>query len=157
MSLLQEFNSYNSLGQSQFSQYYTLPSSYVPAGLPSSDEHGTGVGVAEYSAEKSEQAASAGLPPRGRNPPSAHFNVFHAAGCEERSSANLRLSTADASPPESLPAGAALPASVAPPTGARDQDEVGRRNSVGKAKGKGKKSDSSPPAENDLEVNRAAD
>ncbi|XP_075868368.1 protein phosphatase EYA3 isoform X2 [Nelusetta ayraudi] len=117
----QEFNSYNSLGQSQFSQYYTLPSSYVPAGLPSSDEHGTGVGVAEYSAEKSEQAASAGLPPR------------------------------DASPPESLPAGAALPASVAPPTGARDQDEVGRRNSVGKAKGKGKKSDSSPPAENDLE------
>lgn len=62
---LQEFSSYNSLGQSQFSQYYTLPSSYVPAGLPSSDDHGTGVGVAEYSAVKSEQAASAGLPPRG--------------------------------------------------------------------------------------------
>uniref|UniRef100_A0A671Z3A0 Eyes absent homolog n=1 Tax=Sparus aurata TaxID=8175 RepID=A0A671Z3A0_SPAAU len=57
----------------------------------------------------------------------------------------------DASPPESLPAGAALPASVALPAGARDQDEVGRRNSVGKAKGKGKKSDNSPPTESDLE------
>lgn len=58
----------------------------------------------------------------------------------------------DASPPENLPAGAALPTSVALPAGARDQDEVGRRNSVGKAKGKGKKSDSSPPTESDLEV-----
>uniref|UniRef100_A0A674NC86 Eyes absent homolog n=1 Tax=Takifugu rubripes TaxID=31033 RepID=A0A674NC86_TAKRU len=62
---LQEF-SYSSLGQNQFSQYYTaLPPSYVPAGLPSSDDHSTGLGVAEYSAVKSEQAASAGLPPRG--------------------------------------------------------------------------------------------
>uniref|UniRef100_A0A3Q3WZ77 Eyes absent homolog n=1 Tax=Mola mola TaxID=94237 RepID=A0A3Q3WZ77_MOLML len=50
-----------------------------------------------------------------------------------------------------LPAGAALPTSVVLPTGARDQDEVGRRNSVGKAKGKGKKSDNSPAAESDLE------
>ena len=63
--LPQEFGSYNSLGQSQFSQYYTLPPSYVPAGLPSSDEHSAGVGVAGYSAVKSEEAASAGLPPRG--------------------------------------------------------------------------------------------
>ncbi|XP_040908727.1 eyes absent homolog 3 isoform X3 [Toxotes jaculatrix] len=117
----QEFSSYNSLGQSQFSQYYTLPPNYVPAGLPSSDEQGAGAGVAGYSAVKSEEAASAGLPPR------------------------------DASPPENLPAGAALPTSVALPAGARDQDEVGRRNSVGKAKGKGKKSDSSPPADSDLE------
>uniref|UniRef100_A0A8C4E252 Eyes absent homolog n=1 Tax=Dicentrarchus labrax TaxID=13489 RepID=A0A8C4E252_DICLA len=117
----QEFSSYNSLGQSQFSQYYSLPPSYVPAGLPSSDDHSAGVGVAGYSAVKSEQAASAGLPPR------------------------------DASPPENLPAGAALPTSVVLPTGARDQDEVGRRNSVGKAKGKAKKSDNSPPAESDLE------
>ncbi|XP_038580829.1 eyes absent homolog 3 [Micropterus salmoides] len=117
----QEFSSYNSLGQSQFSQYYALPPSYVPAGLPSSDDHGAVVGMAGYSAVKSEQAASAGLPPR------------------------------DASPPENLPAGAALPTSVALPTGARDQDEVGRRNSVGKAKGKGKKSDNSPPTESDLE------
>uniref|UniRef100_A0A8C4E6D4 Eyes absent homolog n=1 Tax=Dicentrarchus labrax TaxID=13489 RepID=A0A8C4E6D4_DICLA len=60
-----EFSSYNSLGQSQFSQYYSLPPSYVPAGLPSSDDHSAGVGVAGYSAVKSEQAASAGLPPRG--------------------------------------------------------------------------------------------
>uniref|UniRef100_A0A671Z2P9 Eyes absent homolog n=1 Tax=Sparus aurata TaxID=8175 RepID=A0A671Z2P9_SPAAU len=116
-----EFSSYNSLAQNQFSQYYALPPSYVPAGLPSSDDQGAGVGAAGYSAVKSEQAASAGLPPR------------------------------DASPPESLPAGAALPASVALPAGARDQDEVGRRNSVGKAKGKGKKSDNSPPTESDLE------
>ncbi|TWW65816.1 Eyes absent -like protein 3 [Takifugu flavidus] len=109
--------SYSSLGQNQFSQYYTaLPPSYVPAGLPSSDDHSTGLGVAEYSAVKSEQAASAGLPPR-----------------------------------ETLPAGAALPAGLAPPPGAREQDEVGRRNSVGKAKGKGRKCDSSPAAENDLE------
>ncbi|KAM9339990.1 protein phosphatase EYA3 [Symphorus nematophorus] len=117
----QEFSSYNSLGQSQFSQYYALPPSYVPAGLPSSDDHGAGVGVAGYSAVKSEQAASAGLPPR------------------------------DASPPENLPAGAALPTGIALPAGARDQDEVGRRNPVGKAKGKGKKSDNSPPTDSDLE------
>lgn len=62
---LQEFSSYNSLGQSQFSQYYALPPSYVPAGLASSDEQGAGVGVAGYSAVKSEEATSAGLPPRG--------------------------------------------------------------------------------------------
>ncbi|KAL6099439.1 eya3 [Pungitius sinensis] len=117
----QEFSGYNSLGQNQFSQYYTLPPSYVPAGLPSSDDHGAGVGTAGYSAVKSEEAASAGLPPR------------------------------DASPPENLPAGAALPTSVGVPAGARDQDEVGRRNSVGKAKGKGKRSDSSSPADSDLE------
>ncbi|XP_065325994.1 eyes absent homolog 3-like [Pelmatolapia mariae] len=116
-----DFSSYNSLGQSQFSQYYTLPPSYVPAGLPNSDEHGGGAGVDGYSAVKSEEAASAGLPPR------------------------------DASPPENLPVCAALPTTVAVPAGARDQDEVGRRNSVGKAKGKGKKSDNSPPAESDLE------
>ncbi|XP_077447182.1 protein phosphatase EYA3 isoform X2 [Stigmatopora argus] len=114
---LQEFSGYNSLGQSQFSQYYSLPSSYAPAGLPSGDDHGG----AAYSAVKSEEAASAGLPPR------------------------------DASPPENLPAGAALPTSVNQPAGARDQDEVGRRNSMGKAKGKAKKCDSAPPTENDLE------
>ncbi|XP_026156941.1 protein phosphatase EYA3 isoform X2 [Mastacembelus armatus] len=115
----QEFSSYNSLGQSQFAQYYTLPPSYVPAGLPSSDEHG--VGVAGYSSVKSEEAASAGLPP------------------------------GDVSPAENLPAGAALPTSVALPVAAREQDEVGRRNSVGKAKGKGKKTDNSPPTDSDLE------
>ncbi|KAK9526557.1 hypothetical protein VZT92_015249 [Zoarces viviparus] len=117
----QEFSGYNSLGQNQFSQYYALPPSYVAAGLPSSEDHGPGAGAAGYSAVKSEEAASAGLPPR------------------------------DASPPENLPAGAALPTSVGVPAGARDQDEVGRRNSVGKAKGKGKRSDSSPPADSDLE------
>uniref|UniRef100_A0A8C5HSR2 Eyes absent homolog n=1 Tax=Gouania willdenowi TaxID=441366 RepID=A0A8C5HSR2_GOUWI len=108
-----EFTSFNSLGQTQFSQYYALPTSYMPAALPSADEHSTG--VAGYSASKSEEAAPAGLPPR------------------------------DASPPESLPAGAALP------QGVKDQDEVGRRNSVGKSKGKAKKSESSTPADSDLE------
>uniref|UniRef100_A0A8C5NE26 Eyes absent homolog n=1 Tax=Gouania willdenowi TaxID=441366 RepID=A0A8C5NE26_GOUWI len=44
-----------------------------------------------------------------------------------------------------LPAGAALP------QGVKDQDEVGRRNSVGKSKGKAKKSESSTPADSDLE------
>uniref|UniRef100_A0A3Q2YXT2 Eyes absent homolog n=1 Tax=Hippocampus comes TaxID=109280 RepID=A0A3Q2YXT2_HIPCM len=116
-----DFSSYNSLGQSQFSQYYNLPASYVPAGLPNSDDHGAAVGGAVYSAVKSEEAASAALPPR------------------------------DASPSENVPAGAALPTNVSHPAGARDQDEVGRRNSMGKAKGKAKKCDSSPPTENDLE------
>uniref|UniRef100_A0A8C6P6J8 Eyes absent homolog n=1 Tax=Nothobranchius furzeri TaxID=105023 RepID=A0A8C6P6J8_NOTFU len=52
----------------------------------------------------------------------------------------------DALPPENLPAGAALPTGAA-----RDQDELSRRSSVGKAKGKAKKSDSSLPADSDLE------
>lgn len=56
------------------------------------------------------------------------------------------------SSPENLPAGAALSTSVSLPAGAREQDEVGHRNSVGKAKGKGKKSDNSPAADSDLEV-----
>lgn len=68
LQTLQEFSSYNSLGQNQFSQYYSaLPPSYVPAGLPSSEDHGTGLGGPEYSAVKSEQAAPAGLPPRGED------------------------------------------------------------------------------------------
>ncbi|MED6289328.1 hypothetical protein CHARACLAT_001706 [Characodon lateralis] len=112
----QDFSSYSSLGQTQFSQYYQLPPNYTPAGLTSSDEHSAGAGVAGYSAVKSEEAAPAGLPPR------------------------------DASPPENLPAAAALPTG-----GARDQEEAGRRNSVGKSKGKAKKSESSSPASSDLE------
>ncbi|XP_075995394.1 protein phosphatase EYA3 isoform X1 [Genypterus blacodes] len=111
----QEFSSYNNLGQNQFSQYYALPPSYVPAGLPSTDNHAANVGVAGYSAVKSEEAPPAALPTR------------------------------DASPQENLPAGVSLPA------GTRDHDEVGRRNSVGKAKGKGKKLENSPPADSDLE------
>uniref|UniRef100_A0A3B3WXL4 Eyes absent homolog n=1 Tax=Poecilia mexicana TaxID=48701 RepID=A0A3B3WXL4_9TELE len=111
-SFLQEFSSYGSLGQNQFSQYYHLPPNYTSSTPPSADEHGsgTGAGAVGYSAVKSEEAASAGPP------------------------------TGDASPPENPPAG-----------GARDQDEVGRRNSVGKSKAKAKKSDGSPPASSDLE------
>ncbi|KAF7660035.1 hypothetical protein LDENG_00289390 [Lucifuga dentata] len=117
----QEFGGYNSVGQSQFSQYYALPPSYVPAGLPSTDEHAATVGVGGYSAVKSEDTPPATLPTR------------------------------DASPQESLPAGVAVPTGVSVPTGTRDHDEVGRRNSVGKAKGKAKKSDNCPPADSDLE------
>ncbi|XP_015257564.1 PREDICTED: eyes absent homolog 3-like isoform X3 [Cyprinodon variegatus] len=112
----QDFSSYSSLGQAQFSQYYQLPTSYTPAGLTSADEHGTAAGVGGFSAVKSEEAASAGLPP------------------------------GDASPPENLPAAAALPTG-----GARDQEDVAPRNSVGKSKAKAKKSENSAPAGGDLE------
>uniref|UniRef100_A0A672Z581 Eyes absent homolog n=1 Tax=Sphaeramia orbicularis TaxID=375764 RepID=A0A672Z581_9TELE len=57
----------------------------------------------------------------------------------------------DTSPPENLPAAAALPTGVALPAGPRDQDEVARRNAVGKSKGKGKKTDNCPPTDSDLE------
>ncbi|XP_010871427.1 eyes absent homolog 3 isoform X1 [Esox lucius] len=116
----QEFTGYNSLGQ--LPQYYTPHPSYAPAGLPSSDENGSVVGVAGYPAIKTEGIASAGLP-----------------------------STTEVSPRENLPTGIALPTGVALPTGARDQEEAGRRNSAGKAKGKAKKSDSNQPTDNDLE------
>ncbi|XP_056154895.1 eyes absent homolog 3 [Lampris incognitus] len=109
----QEFNNYNSLGQSQFSQYYAPLPSYVPTGLPNSDGHGASVGVTGYPGIKSENTASAVLP--------------------------------DANPQENLPTGVALP------TGAREHDEAGPRYSVGKSKGKAKKSDSSPPTDSDLE------
>ncbi|XP_069372891.1 eyes absent homolog 3 isoform X4 [Paralichthys olivaceus] len=78
----QEFSSYNSLGQSQFSQYYTLPPSYVPAGLASSDEQGAG--VAGYSAVKSEEAASAGLPPRENLPVGAALPISVALPADAR-------------------------------------------------------------------------
>uniref|UniRef100_A0A671N8V5 Eyes absent homolog n=1 Tax=Sinocyclocheilus anshuiensis TaxID=1608454 RepID=A0A671N8V5_9TELE len=59
---LSEFSSYNSLGQSQFSQYYVPPPSYLSAGLPSSDREGAGVVAPEYPAIKTEGSASANLP-----------------------------------------------------------------------------------------------
>uniref|UniRef100_A0A8C2PXB4 Eyes absent homolog n=1 Tax=Cyprinus carpio TaxID=7962 RepID=A0A8C2PXB4_CYPCA len=117
-----EFSSYNSLGQSQFSQYYTPPPSYLSAGLPSSDRDGTGVVAPEYPAIKTEGSASANLP-----------------------------DTTDASPGVTIPTGVALPAGMALPTGARDQDETNPRNPPGKAKGKAKKSDGSQSTDNDLE------
>ncbi|KAM4630106.1 protein phosphatase EYA3 [Polymixia lowei] len=107
---------------SQFSQYYAPPPSYAPAGLPNSDGHGASVGVAGYPAVKSENTTSAGLP-----------------------------SVTDTSPRENLPTGIALPTGMALPTGARDLEDAGRRNSVGKAKGKAKKTDSCPSTDNDLE------
>ena len=62
--LLQEFSSYNvnSLGQTQFPQYYAPPLSYLPAGLPNSEENGSSMGVAGYPAIKTEGSALAGLP-----------------------------------------------------------------------------------------------
>ena len=58
----------------------------------------------------------------------------------------------DAPPQENLPPGIALPAGVALPTGARELDDAGRRNSVGKAKGKAKKPEGCPSTDSDLEV-----
>ncbi|XP_065149965.1 eyes absent homolog 3 isoform X3 [Paramisgurnus dabryanus] len=118
----QEFTNYNSLGQSQFSQYYVPPSSYLSAGLPSSDRDGAGVVAPGYPAIKTEGSASADLP-----------------------------NTTDESPGVTLPTGVALPAGMALPTGARDQDESSRKNPASKAKGKAKKSDSSQSTDNDLE------
>ncbi|XP_055075460.1 eyes absent homolog 3 isoform X3 [Misgurnus anguillicaudatus] len=118
----QEFTNYNSLGQSQFSQYYVPPSSFLSAGLPSSDRDGAGVVAPGYPAIKTEGSASADLP-----------------------------NTTDESPGVTLPTGVALPAGMALPTGARDQDESSRKNPASKAKGKAKKSDSSQSTDNDLE------
>ncbi|KAF3834320.1 hypothetical protein F7725_025524 [Dissostichus mawsoni] len=84
------------------------------------------LGAAGYSAIKSEQAASAGLPPRD-------FPILRCV------------------PSREPPSWGSPPQQCGPPPGARDQDEVGRRNSVGKSKGKGKRPDSSPPADTDLE------
>lgn len=99
----QEFSSYTSLGQNQFSQYYPLPPSYTPAGLPGADEHGTGTGagVAGYSAVKSEEDAPAGLPPR------------------------------DASPPDSLPAGGAREQEEAAPRNAVGKSKAKAKKSDG--------------------------
>ncbi|XP_051519953.1 eyes absent homolog 3-like isoform X2 [Myxocyprinus asiaticus] len=118
----QEFSSYNSLSQSQFSQYYVPPPSYLPAGLPSSDRDGAGVVAPGYPAIKTEGSASADLP-----------------------------NTTDASPGVTLPTDVALPAGMALPTGAQDQDEPNRKNPPGKSKGKAKKSEGSPSIDNDLE------
>lgn len=118
----QEFTSYNSVGQNQFSQYYVPPPSYMSAGLPSTDREGAGVVAPGYPAIKTEGSASANLP-----------------------------NTTDASPGVTLPTGVALPAGMALPTGARDQDEPNRKNPAGKAKGKAKKSDGSQSTDNDLE------
>ncbi|XP_056335138.1 eyes absent homolog 3 isoform X4 [Danio aesculapii] len=118
----QEFTSYNSVGQNQFSQYYVPPPSYMSAGLPSTDRDGAGVVAPGYPAIKTEGSASANLP-----------------------------NTTDASPGVTLPTGVALPAGMALPTGARDQDEPNRKNPAGKAKGKAKKSDGSQSTDNDLE------
>ncbi|XP_077052594.1 protein phosphatase EYA3 isoform X4 [Siphateles boraxobius] len=118
----QEFSNYNSLGQSQFSQYYVPPPSYLSPGLPSNDRDGAGVVAPGYPAIKTEGSASANLP-----------------------------NTTDASPGVTLPTGVALPAGMALPTGAQDQDEPNRKNTPSKAKGKAKKPDGSQSTDNDLE------
>ncbi|XP_067282631.1 eyes absent homolog 3 isoform X5 [Pseudorasbora parva] len=118
----QEFSNYNSLSQSQFSQYYVPPPSYLSAGLPSNDRDGAGVVAPGYPAIKTEGSASANLP-----------------------------NTTDASPGVTLPTGVALPAGMALPTGAQDQDEPNRKNPPSKAKGKAKKPDGSQSTDNDLE------
>ncbi|XP_060760562.1 eyes absent homolog 3 isoform X1 [Neoarius graeffei] len=58
----QDFSSYNSLGQNQFSQYYVPPNSYLPPAPPSSQEDGENVSVPPYTPVKTETSASTGLP-----------------------------------------------------------------------------------------------
>ncbi|XP_053493991.1 eyes absent homolog 3 isoform X2 [Ictalurus furcatus] len=58
----QEFSSYNSLGQNQFSQYYVPPNSYLPPAPPSSEADGDDVSVPPYTPVKTETSASTGLP-----------------------------------------------------------------------------------------------
>ncbi|XP_027033674.1 eyes absent homolog 3 isoform X4 [Tachysurus fulvidraco] len=57
----QDFSSYNSLGQNQFSQYYVPPNSYLPPAPPSSDADGDDVSVPPYTPVKTETSASTGL------------------------------------------------------------------------------------------------
>ncbi|XP_036421864.1 eyes absent homolog 3 isoform X3 [Colossoma macropomum] len=118
----QDFSSYNSLGQNQFPQYYAPPPSYLPAAPPSSEGDGAGVVDPNYTAVKTENSASAGLP-----------------------------SATATSPDVTLTASASLPAGAPLSAAARDQDESARRNPPSKAKGKAKKPDSSQSADNDLE------
>ncbi|XP_017538076.1 eyes absent homolog 3 isoform X3 [Pygocentrus nattereri] len=118
----QDFSSYNSLGQNQFPQYYSPPPSYLSAAPPSSEEDGAGEVDPNYTAVKTENSASAGLP-----------------------------STPAASPDVTLTASASQPAGAPLSAAARDQDESARRNAPSKAKGKAKKTDSSQSPENDLE------
>ncbi|XP_059899515.1 eyes absent homolog 3 isoform X3 [Gadus macrocephalus] len=117
----QEFSSYSSLGPQAQFSQYYAP---LPGYAPPGLPSGDshGAGVAGYPAVKSESAVSAGLP-----------------------------SNTDAPPQENLPPGIALPAGLALPTGARELEDAGRRNSVGKAKGKAKKPDGCPSTDSDLE------
>ncbi|XP_066530556.1 eyes absent homolog 3 isoform X1 [Hoplias malabaricus] len=118
----QDFSNYNSLGQSQFPQYYTPPPSYLSSAPPSNEGDGAGVVVPNYTAVKTEESASTGLP-----------------------------STTATSPDVALPASASLPAAAPLSTAAHEQDENARRSLPSKSKGKGKKPDSSQATDNDLE------
>ncbi|KAL7829270.1 hypothetical protein AOLI_G00301550 [Acnodon oligacanthus] len=118
----QDFSSYNSLGQNQFPQYYSPPPNYLAAAPPSSEGDGAGVVDPNYTAVKTENSASAGLP-----------------------------STPATSPDVTLTASVSLPAGAPLSAAARDQDESARRNPPSKAKGKAKKPDSSQSPDNDLE------
>ncbi|XP_062865625.1 eyes absent homolog 3 isoform X3 [Trichomycterus rosablanca] len=58
----QDFSSYNSLGQNQFSQYYPSPHSYLPPAPPSIDGDAGNAATPPYQALKSEDGASTGVP-----------------------------------------------------------------------------------------------
>ncbi|KAF5892416.1 eyes absent 3 isoform X1, partial [Clarias magur] len=58
----QDFSSYNSLGQNQFSQYYVPPNSYLSPAPPSSETDGDNVSAPPYTPIKTENNASTGLP-----------------------------------------------------------------------------------------------
>nr|XP_015204070.1 PREDICTED: eyes absent homolog 3 isoform X2 [Lepisosteus oculatus]XP_015204071.1 PREDICTED: eyes absent homolog 3 isoform X2 [Lepisosteus oculatus] len=81
---------------------------------------------------------SAGMPNNSGGTESVNVAGYPSMKTDSPATADLLTATDSA---------AGVPAS----TGSRDHEEAGRRNSTGKAKSKGKKSDTSQPANNDLE------
>ncbi|XP_062865620.1 eyes absent homolog 3 isoform X2 [Trichomycterus rosablanca] len=69
----QDFSSYNSLGQNQFSQYYPSPHSYLPPAPPSIDGDAGNAATPPYQALKSEDGASTGVPSTTASPASANL------------------------------------------------------------------------------------
>ncbi|KAK1805359.1 hypothetical protein P4O66_019193 [Electrophorus voltai] len=120
----QDFSGYNSLGQTQFPQYYVPSPSYTPVAPPSSEEGGASVGVPSYAPVKTEGSAP-------EAPPSIAVTS-----------------------PGSV-TGGTLPPDAAPHTTAQEHEDPTPRHAQShapsKAKGKGKKPDSSPSTDNDLE------
>ncbi|KAI5621709.1 eyes absent-like 3 isoform X2, partial [Silurus asotus] len=83
----QDFTSYNSLGQNQFSQYYVPPNSYLPPAPPSSEEDGDAVAVPPYTPVKNETSASTGLPSSTAASP-ANVNLSTGAAQEDAAHRN---------------------------------------------------------------------
>lgn len=142
---LQDFSSYNSLGQNQFPQYYVPPNSYLSPAPPSNETDGDNVSSPPYTIVKIEDSAPTGLPcSTGTSHRSQLVIVLHnvvvvCTVCVYINCVCVSFSIA------------ATPASVTLPDGAA-QDEAARRNPPPKAKAKAKKSDSGQSTDSDLEV-----